>query len=88
MSGWKVVPFKGKQNSRFTLNLFKEIRWDLRSKAQPLERITLAHSCAVLSMDWQSPGINESGLGWIVTSGMDRRVKVRLPNIFISPTYV
>ncbi|GJJ13186.1 hypothetical protein Clacol_007437 [Clathrus columnatus] len=51
-------------------------RWDLRSKAQPLERITLAHSCAVLSMDWQSPSMQEGGLGWIVTSGMDRHVKV------------
>lgn len=50
--------------------------WDLRNKALPLERITLAHSSSILSMDWQLPSMKEAGLGWLVTSGMDRRVKV------------
>ncbi|KAF8581844.1 hypothetical protein K439DRAFT_1392321, partial [Ramaria rubella] len=51
-------------------------RWDLRNRALPLERITLAHSSSVLSMDWQLPSMKETGLGWLVTSGMDRRVKI------------
>ena len=43
-----------------------------------MERITLAHSSSILSMDWQLPSMKETGLGWIVTSGMDRQVKVRM----------
>ena len=27
-------------------------------------------------MDWQLPSMKETGLGWLVTSGMDRQVKV------------
>ncbi|KIJ44118.1 hypothetical protein M422DRAFT_67733 [Sphaerobolus stellatus SS14] len=51
-------------------------RWDLRSKNHNLERIALAHTSAILSMDWQLPSMTETGLGWIVTSGMDKRVKI------------
>ncbi|THH12229.1 hypothetical protein EW145_g102 [Phellinidium pouzarii] len=50
-------------------------RWDLRmgQKGQ-LERIPLAHTGPILSLDWRDPG-SATG-GWLASAGYDRTVKV------------
>lgn len=59
-----------------------------------LDRLSVAHTTSVTSLDWcNSPGNNSyigsggsgvsesvgSGLGWIASGGLDRCVKVRIP---------
>ncbi|KAJ7063381.1 hypothetical protein C8F01DRAFT_1132786 [Mycena amicta] len=59
-------------------------RWDLRMGQRGLlDRLLVAHTASVTSLDWYLPDGNEShandgasGLGWIVSCGLDRTVKV------------
>ncbi|KAG9087286.1 hypothetical protein FS749_003027, partial [Ceratobasidium sp. UAMH 11750] len=51
------------------------LRYDLRKARQPLDRLSTAHSAAILSIDWQSVGSGNSA-GWAATGGMDKTVKV------------
>ena len=54
--------------------------WDLRSGQRgQLDKILVAHTASVTSIDWYLPeGTDEasSSLGWIVSGGLDRTVKV------------
>ncbi|KAL4254380.1 GATOR2 complex protein WDR24 [Pleurotus pulmonarius] len=59
-------------------------RWDLKmGQRGQLDRLLVAHSAAVTSLDWCSTSSNHSpgdmaagGLGWIVSGGLDHCVKV------------
>ncbi|KDQ32912.1 hypothetical protein PLEOSDRAFT_1110308 [Pleurotus ostreatus PC15] len=59
-------------------------RWDLKmGQRGQLDRLLVAHSAAVTSLDWCSTSGNHSstdmsggGLGWIVSGGLDHCVKV------------
>ncbi|KAJ7940535.1 hypothetical protein B0H13DRAFT_2396675 [Mycena leptocephala] len=57
-------------------------RWELRMGQRGLlDRLPVAHTASVTSLDWRLPdeaGTNEGtgGLGWIVSAGLDRCVKV------------
>ncbi|QRW12133.1 WD domain, G-beta repeat protein [Ceratobasidium sp. AG-Ba] len=51
------------------------LRYDLRKPKQPLDRLSTAHSSAILSIDWQSVG-NGNTSGWAATGGMDKTVKI------------
>nr|GAT53244.1 predicted protein [Mycena chlorophos] len=59
-------------------------RWDLRMGQRGLlDRLLVAHTASVTSLDWYLPEGNEAhstdnatNLGWIVSSGLDRTVKV------------
>ncbi|KAF7294862.1 WD-REPEATS-REGION domain-containing protein [Mycena indigotica] len=59
-------------------------RWDLRMGQRGLlDRLLVAHTASVTSLDWYLPDSSEthasdgtSSLGWIVSSGLDRTVKV------------
>lgn len=76
-------------------------RWDLKmGQRGQLDRLLVAHSAAVTSLDWCSTSSNHSsgdmaagGLGWIVSGGLDHCVKVRRkprPSSFfglLSPRY-
>ncbi|KAF7305081.1 WD-REPEATS-REGION domain-containing protein [Mycena kentingensis (nom. inval.)] len=70
-------------------------RWDLRlGQRGLLDRILVAHSASVTSMDWYLPETNDDstgGLGWIVSGSLDRTVKVwdvtHPSNIPQKPTY-
>ncbi|KAG8736176.1 hypothetical protein FRC10_009633 [Ceratobasidium sp. 414] len=46
-----------------------------RKARQPLDRLSTAHSSAILSIDWQSVSHGNSA-GWAATGGMDKTVKV------------
>ncbi|KAJ7097842.1 hypothetical protein B0H15DRAFT_920560 [Mycena belliarum] len=60
-------------------------RWELRMGQRGLlDRLPVAHTASVTSLDWRLPDIddttasgeNVSGLGWIVSAGLDRSVKI------------
>ncbi|KAJ7509976.1 hypothetical protein B0H11DRAFT_1168825 [Mycena galericulata] len=59
-------------------------RWELRNGQRGLlDRLPVAHTASVTCLDWclpdsDDPGGNEStsGLGWIVSAGLDRCVKI------------
>ncbi|KAG8730908.1 hypothetical protein FRC12_020006 [Ceratobasidium sp. 428] len=51
------------------------LRYDLRKSKQPLDRLSTAHSSAILSIDWQIVGHGNTS-GWAATGGMDKTVKV------------
>ncbi|KAJ7109490.1 hypothetical protein C8R44DRAFT_289695 [Mycena epipterygia] len=66
-------------------------RWELRNGQRGLlDRLPVAHTASVTSLDWclpdgDEPGANEAtgGLGWIASAGLDRCVKIwdlRQPN--------
>ncbi|KAF8212133.1 hypothetical protein K438DRAFT_1806025 [Mycena galopus ATCC 62051] len=56
-------------------------RWELRMGQRGLlDRLPVAHTASVTSLDWRlldssDPG-NTGGLGWIVSAGLDRCVKI------------
>ncbi|KAJ7271881.1 hypothetical protein B0H12DRAFT_1298457 [Mycena haematopus] len=56
-------------------------RWELRMGQRGLlDRLPVAHTASVTSLDWRlsdsdEPG-NTGGLGWIVSAGLDRCVKI------------
>lgn len=53
-------------------------KWDYKQKgAGLLDRYTLAHSGAILGMDWVGPNAGPEAQGWLCTGGMDKTVKVR-----------
>ncbi|TFK63945.1 WD40 repeat-like protein [Pluteus cervinus] len=64
------------------------IRWDLRvGQRGQLDKLAVAHSASVTTLDWRGntagPPTNQSsselagnGLGWIVSGGLDRCVKI------------
>ncbi|KAJ7741513.1 hypothetical protein DFH07DRAFT_52395 [Mycena maculata] len=59
-------------------------RWELRSGQRGLlDRLPVAHTASVTSLDWCLPdgedlggGEGTGGLGWIVSAGLDRCVKI------------
>lgn len=58
-------------------------RWELRMGQRGLlDRLPVAHTASVTSLDWRLPESYEpgnegtGGLGWIVSAGLDRCVKV------------
>lgn len=62
-------------------------RWDLRmGQRGQLDRLPVAHGASVMSLDWCSspqasvstatPDITGNGLGWLVSAGLDKCVKV------------
>ncbi|KAJ1301438.1 hypothetical protein OPQ81_008696 [Rhizoctonia solani] len=64
------------------------LRYDLRSSRTPLDRLPVAHSSAILSIDWQ-PG-NGNSPGWAATGGMDKTVKIwdmNAPQIATQPIH-
>ncbi|CAE7090273.1 unnamed protein product [Rhizoctonia solani] len=50
------------------------LRYDLRTRT-PMDRLPVAHSSAILSIDWQSIGGGNTA-GWAATGGMDKTVKI------------
>ncbi len=56
-------------------------RWDLKmAQRGQLDRIPVAHTAPVTALDWRPATHNSTevsvGLGWIVSGGLDRTVKV------------
>ncbi|ELU37909.1 WD40 domain-containing protein [Rhizoctonia solani AG-1 IA] len=51
------------------------LRYDFRSPKTALDRLPVAHSSAILSIDWQSIGSGGTA-GWAATGGMDKTVKI------------
>ncbi|KAJ7172380.1 hypothetical protein C8R46DRAFT_894774 [Mycena filopes] len=56
-------------------------RWELRMGQRGLlDRLPVAHTASVTSLDWRLPDGSETegtgGLGWVVSAGLDRCVKV------------
>ncbi|CUA76407.1 WD repeat-containing protein 59 [Rhizoctonia solani] len=51
------------------------LRYDLRMSRAPIDRLPVAHSSAILSIDWQSFGSGNAA-GWAATGGMDKTVKI------------
>ncbi|EUC63812.1 WD domain, G-beta repeat protein [Rhizoctonia solani AG-3 Rhs1AP] len=51
------------------------LRYDLRTSRTPMDRLPVAHSSAILSIDWQSVG-GANTAGWAATGGMDKTVKI------------
>ncbi|KAJ7046897.1 hypothetical protein C8F04DRAFT_938106 [Mycena alexandri] len=56
-------------------------RWELRMGQRGLlDRLPVAHTASVTSLDWHLPDGSENeatcGLGWVVSAGLDRCVKV------------
>ncbi|KII91642.1 hypothetical protein PLICRDRAFT_515536 [Plicaturopsis crispa FD-325 SS-3] len=51
-------------------------RWDLKmGQRGQLDRLPMAHSGAVLALDWCS-GRGEGGTGWLVSGGLDHTAKI------------
>lgn len=63
-------------------------RWDLRyGQRGQLDKLPVAHTASVTALDWCYPGAqngNETnkGMGWLVSGGLDRTVKVRIGTIY------
>ncbi|KAG8897666.1 hypothetical protein FRC00_003959, partial [Tulasnella sp. 408] len=52
-------------------------KWDYKLKGMGLlDRYTLAHSGAILGMDWVGPNAGAESQGWLCTGGMDKTVKI------------
>ncbi|KAJ8496901.1 hypothetical protein ONZ45_g12266 [Pleurotus djamor] len=75
-------------------------RWDLKmGQRGQLDRLPVAHSGPVTSLDWCNPGgsstltsdSTEGGLGWVASGGLDHCVKVwnlsSSPHLRHKPTY-
>ncbi|CEL56747.1 hypothetical protein RSOLAG1IB_08049 [Rhizoctonia solani AG-1 IB] len=67
----------GPENSQALVGLEtgQLLRYDFRSPKVPLDRLPVAHSSAILSIDWQPSGSGNTA-GWAATGGMDKTVKI------------
>ncbi|KAJ7632721.1 hypothetical protein FB45DRAFT_978405 [Roridomyces roridus] len=74
----------GLDNGSIYRNGSSFLLWELRSGQRgQLDRLPVAHTANVTSLDWclpdsseQTPGEATGGLGWIVSAGLDRCVKL------------